>query len=93
MFSNFFFALFIFMIINAIIRFLADRYVHGECPMCHFDDARGDQCDGCGKLINAVELINPRCQICNLAPIVKPSKHIFVRLDLLSVYFYSFLLF
>ena len=42
--------------------FLADRFVEGTCPLsgCNFQDARGDQCDACGKLINAVELINPR---------------------------------
>ena len=42
--------------------FLADRFVEGTCPLsgCNFEDARGDQCDKCGKLINAVELINPR---------------------------------
>jgi len=32
------------------------RFVEGTCPLCNFDDARGDQCDKCGKLINAVEL-------------------------------------
>ena len=30
-------------------RFLADRYVEGECPHCGFDSARGDQCDNCGR--------------------------------------------
>lgn len=35
-------------------KFLADRFVTGICPTCGYDDARGDQCDGCGKLINAV---------------------------------------
>lgn len=37
-------------------RFLADRFVEGECPHCQYDDARGDQCDKCGKLINATDL-------------------------------------
>ncbi|OXB75044.1 UNVERIFIED_CONTAM: hypothetical protein H355_001451, partial [Colinus virginianus] len=37
-------------------RFLADRFVEGTCPFCAFQEARGDQCDKCGKLINAVEL-------------------------------------
>lgn len=37
-------------------RFLADRFVEGGCPHCPYDDARGDQCDKCGKLINAVDL-------------------------------------
>uniref|UniRef100_A0A915Q0I5 Methionine--tRNA ligase, cytoplasmic n=1 Tax=Setaria digitata TaxID=48799 RepID=A0A915Q0I5_9BILA len=66
-------------------RFLADRFVYGECPFCHFDDARGDQCDACGKLINAIELINPRCHLCKASPVVKPSRHIFLHLDKLSV--------
>lgn len=30
--------------------FLADRFVEGECPLCQYPDARGDQCDKCGHL-------------------------------------------
>src|SRR4030042_133600 len=30
-------------------RYLTDRYIEGICPMCGFTDARGDQCDQCGK--------------------------------------------
>lgn len=37
-------------------RFLADRFVEGICPYCSYNDARGDQCDKCGKLINAIDL-------------------------------------
>lgn len=37
-------------------RFLADRFVEGVCPHCSYPEARGDQCDKCGRLINAVEL-------------------------------------
>lgn len=37
-------------------RFLADRFVEGVCPFCQYPEARGDQCDKCGRLINAVEL-------------------------------------
>lgn len=37
-------------------RFLADRFVEGVCPFCNYEEARGDQCDKCGKLINATEL-------------------------------------
>ena len=61
-------------------RFLADRFVEGQCPFCNFEDARGDQCDGCGKLINAIELKQPRCKLCNATPQVKTSKHIFINL-------------
>lgn len=61
-------------------RFLADRFVRGECPMCHYPDAKGDQCDGCGKLITATELIKASCTTCNGSPEVRQSKHIFIDL-------------
>uniref|UniRef100_A0A7S3N2G1 methionine--tRNA ligase n=1 Tax=Strombidium inclinatum TaxID=197538 RepID=A0A7S3N2G1_9SPIT len=48
--------------------------------MCHFYDARGDQCDGCGKLINAIELIKPKCSLCKATPEPRESKHIFIDL-------------
>ncbi|KAH8811532.1 tRNA synthetases class I (M)-domain-containing protein [Xylogone sp. PMI_703] len=35
--------------------FLADRYVEGECSICHYQGARGDQCDGCGNLLDPME--------------------------------------
>ncbi|XP_011175606.1 methionine--tRNA ligase, cytoplasmic [Solenopsis invicta] len=65
-------------------RFLADRFVEGTCPGCKYEDARGDQCDGCGHLVNAVELINPRCKICNTRPVVKNSVQFFLDLPKLE---------
>ncbi len=65
-------------------KFLADRFVEGVCPLCSFDDARGDQCDGCGKLINAVDLIKPRCKVCSDPPVVRTSKHLFLDLPRLE---------
>ena len=65
-------------------RFLADRFVEGTCPLCNFDDARGDQCDKCGKLINAVELKNPKCKMCSHNPVHKNSEHLFVDLTKLE---------
>ncbi|EFO93803.1 CRE-MARS-1 protein [Caenorhabditis remanei] len=69
---------------NNCDKFLADRFVTGTCPYCAYDDARGDQCDGCGKLINAVELKNAKCHMCKSAPEVKQSTHIFLSLDKLQ---------
>lgn len=65
-------------------RFLADRFVEGTCPLCGFEDARGDQCDGCGKLINATELKKPRCKVCQSTPLVKSSQHLFMDLPKLE---------
>lgn len=63
-------------------RYLADRFVEGGCPNvgCTYADARGDQCDGCGKLVNAVELKNPRCKICGNTPKLKKSYQFFIDL-------------
>ncbi|HKZ69334.1 MAG TPA: methionine--tRNA ligase [Anaerolineales bacterium] len=43
-------------------RFLPDRYVEGECYICHYPNARGDQCDHCGSLLDSTQLINPRAK-------------------------------
>ena len=67
-----------------VFRFLADRFVEGTCPFCAYDDARGDQCDKCGKLINAAELINPRCKQCGNTPVVKTTSHLFLDLPKVS---------
>lgn len=41
-------------------QFLPDRFVEGACPHCGYTSARGDQCDECGRLIDARQLKNPR---------------------------------
>lgn len=65
-------------------RFLADRFVEGVCPFCGYEEARGDQCDKCGKLINAIELKRPQCKVCRSRPVVKSSKHLFLDLPKLE---------
>lgn len=64
--------------------FLADRFVEGICPKCAYEDARGDQCDKCGNLLNPFELIEPRCKIDNAKPEKRTSQHIFLKLDTLQ---------
>ncbi|MBU0461256.1 MAG: class I tRNA ligase family protein, partial [Nanoarchaeota archaeon] len=61
-------------------RFLADRFVQGICPHCGYEDARGDQCDNCSKLLNPTELKNPRCKIDGSTPLLKKTKHLFLDL-------------
>lgn len=65
-------------------RFLADRFVEGTCPRCKYEDARGDQCDGCSHLINATDLISPRCKVCSNRPIIKKSEQFFLDLPKLE---------
>ncbi|XP_055016361.1 methionine--tRNA ligase, cytoplasmic isoform X2 [Boleophthalmus pectinirostris] len=65
-------------------RFLADRFVEGICPFCNYPEARGDQCDKCGRLINAVELKQPQCKVCKQTPVIQTSKHLFLNLPKLE---------
>ncbi|MBD3215072.1 MAG: methionine--tRNA ligase [Candidatus Lokiarchaeota archaeon] len=55
--------------------FLPDRFVEGVCPHCGFENARGDQCDKCQKLLTPLELKEPRCAICGETPEIKKTKH------------------
>ena len=64
-------------------RFLADRYVLGTCPHCGYVDARGDQCENCGKLLDPAELIDPRCSVCSTKPVIRETKHLFI--DLMAI--------
>lgn len=62
-------------------RFLPDRYVEGACPKCRAVEARGDQCDKCGSLLDATELIDPQCKICGTTPVLRESEHFFLKLS------------
>jgi len=64
--------------------FLADRFVEGTCPLCKYEDARGDQCDKCGHLLDPLELINPRCKLDGASPVVRETKHMYLCLDKLQ---------
>jgi methionyl-tRNA synthetase len=61
-------------------RFLPDRYVEGTCPICGYKEARGDQCDNCGNLLDALELIDPRSKTDGSTPVVRETEHFFFDL-------------
>ncbi len=61
-------------------RFLPDRYVEGTCPHCGAEGARGDQCDACGKLIDAITLINPISKVSGTKPVIKTTKQWYLDL-------------
>ena len=64
--------------------FLADRYVHGTCPKCGSEKARGDQCDDCGSLLDPTELKEPKCATCGSTPEVRETKHLYIDLPSIS---------
>lgn len=62
-------------------KFLADRYVTGECPRCGFANARGDECPECGASYDATDLKNPRSKLTNAPLTHRATKHWFLLLD------------
>jgi methionyl-tRNA synthetase len=61
-------------------RFLPDRYVRGTCPHCGSENARGDQCDDCGALLDPIDLIRPRSALSGATDLaVRESRHLFLR--------------
>jgi methionyl-tRNA synthetase len=65
-------------------RFLPDRYVEGTCPNCGATDARGDQCDTCGKTLDPGDLIAPRSKLSDATPEPRPTDHWFILLSKLQ---------
>jgi methionyl-tRNA synthetase len=61
-------------------RFLPDRYVEGTCPHCGYPRARGDQCENCGRTLDAVDLIDPRSRLTGATPVMRETEHYFFRL-------------
>jgi methionyl-tRNA synthetase len=61
-------------------RFLPDRYVTGTCPHCGFTRARGDQCDGCTRLLDPADLLHPRSAISGSTELeLREVEHLFLR--------------
>ena len=65
-------------------RFLPDRYVEGTCPHCGYEEARGDQCDNCGRTLDATDLINPRSKLSGATPERRDTEHFFLQLPVFA---------
>ncbi len=75
----------------ALKRFLPDRYVEGTCYICGYENARGDQCDQCGNLLDATQLINPRSKIDGSTPELRETEHFYLDLGRLQDAIVAFL--
>ena len=60
--------------------FLPDRYVKGECPVCHTADQYGDSCENCGATYTPDKLINPVSTLSGTPPVLRESEHYFFKL-------------
>ncbi|MCL2673633.1 MAG: class I tRNA ligase family protein, partial [Alphaproteobacteria bacterium] len=65
--------------------FLPDRYVIGTCPHCGYENARGDQCDKCTRVLDPEELINPRSSVSGSTNMQwRETTHLFIMLTKLA---------
>jgi len=64
-------------------KYLPDRYVEGICPHCKAD-AKGDSCDGCGKILEPEELQDPKCKLCKGSPVPRDTRQLMLRLSALE---------
>jgi len=65
-------------------RFLPDRYVEGTCYICGYANARGDQCDNCGSLLDASQLVEPRSKVDGSTPELRETVHYMLDLEKLQ---------
>ena len=61
-------------------KFLPDRYVEGICPVCGAE-ARGDHCEVCGRALDPIELLEPKCLTCGNTPVIRDSTQYFFKLS------------
>ncbi len=65
-------------------RFLPDRYVEGTCPYCGYREARGDQCDNCGRWYEAYQLIDPYSKTTGGPAEPRETTHLYLDLPKFS---------
>ncbi len=72
-------------------RFLPDRYVEGTCYICGDPEARSDQCDKCGNVLEPEKLLNPKSKVDGSTPELRETEHFYLDLSKLEPEVASFL--
>jgi methionyl-tRNA synthetase len=65
-------------------KFLPDRYVEGTCYICGDTNARSDQCDKCGNVLEPEKLLNPRAKTGDGVLELRETEHYFMDLSKLE---------
>jgi methionyl-tRNA synthetase len=65
-------------------RFLPDRYVEGTCYLCGYENARSDQCDRCGNVLEPEKLLNPRSRSDDGSLELRETEHFYLDLSKLE---------
>ncbi len=61
--------------------FLPDRYIKGDCPVCHSKDQNGDSCEVCSSVYLADRTDRSVLGADRCAPELRTSEHFFFRLS------------
>ncbi|MHB1151620.1 MAG: methionine--tRNA ligase [Eubacteriales bacterium] len=64
-------------------KILTDRLVFGVCPLCG-KHTRGDQCDSCGAVLEAENIIGPKCYACRNDLVFKETTQLFIAITKLE---------
>jgi methionyl-tRNA synthetase len=62
-------------------RYLPDRYVKGTCRYCGYQNARGDECENCGRVLLETDLLNPLCAICGKPTVPRQTENWYLTLN------------
>ncbi len=65
-------------------QFLPDRFVQGTCVHCNSPNAFGDQCEDCGRSLDALDLINPKSTLTGTTPEPRETVHWYLQLNRLQ---------
>ena len=64
-------------------KFIYDREVEVVCPKCG-TLSKGDQCDGCGHVFTAKDLLQGKCRICGGQTQIKQNTNLYFKLSTLA---------
>ena len=65
-------------------KFLPDRYVEGTCYICGYENARSDQCDQCGNVLEPEKLLEPRAKTGDGVLELRETEHFYLDLSKLE---------
>ena len=64
-------------------KFIYDREVEVVCPKCQ-TVSKGDQCDGCGYVFTAKDLLRGKCRICGGQTEIRDNTNLYFKLSAFS---------
>jgi methionyl-tRNA synthetase len=71
-------------------KVLTDRLVKGKCPFCD-KDAKGEQCDSCGAVLEAESIVEPVCAECGSSLVFQKTTQLYLAVSRLEQELRSFL--